>query len=68
MMFVGGHLSSFVIGCREGHRPLEVQHMVRRLVEKSWEWDVQMVVVRLDMHRAFDTLSRWDVVEMLRPM
>eukprot|EP00975_Prorocentrum_lima_P020420 4298284-Prorocentrum_lima.AAC.1 len=60
MMFVGGHLAAFVIGCREGHRPLEVQHMVRRLVEKAWEWDVQMVVVRLDIYRAFDMLNRRD--------
>ena len=52
-------------GCRKGFQALELVMCIKIAVEKSREWGLGLVLVGLDVYKAFDSLSLIKVAEVL---
>eukprot|EP00969_Alexandrium_andersonii_P295068 13042438-Alexandrium_andersonii.AAC.1 len=48
----------FSFGFRKGYQVAETVQILRSLVEKSVEWGTGLVVAKLDMRKAYDSVAQ----------
>ena len=52
-------------GYRRGRQPAEILHVIARLVELRCEWSEHMTLIKIDLRKAFDSISQSSILHML---
>ena len=52
-------------GARAGFQCLDVVHSLRILIEKALEWSLSLLILSIDIHKAYDTLCLLAVIVIL---
>ena len=45
------------IGCRSGHQAAELVHIMRAMLGKAREWHRPVIIISVDLKKAFDAIS-----------
>ena len=53
------------VGCRAGHQAAELVHLIRILLEKAKEWRMPVILISVDLKKAFDSISMKALFEYL---
>lgn len=59
-------IGNYQCGFRRGRSTIDALHIVKQIVEKSYEYDIDMHLLFIDFRQAFDKVDRYELVRTMK--
>jgi hypothetical protein len=61
-------LGEYQNGFRKGKSTIDAIHVISQIIEKSYEYDIELHILFIDFKQAFDNINRRSLVEQMQQM
>jgi hypothetical protein len=61
-------LREYQNGFRKGKSTIDAIHVISQIIEKSYEYDIELYILFIDFKQAFDNINRRSLVEQMQQM